>query len=175
MDEADKTTQPQQGEELQKVEEQSKKVKQNKGNRVMTPERIENLKKAREKASLLRKQLREANVEVKTPTKLEVKLEKIKLSKNKDEPSTKPTSEPTNDKPMDKHPPKRTEHDVPKMEEPQQENARTENQEQPIPDKQVERVPEKEEPKLKPTQSAIFVKEEKKPPLYRREGKFLYI
>ena len=114
-------------EEPQQVEEQVKKVKQNKGNRVMTPERIENLRKAREKASLLRKQLREANVEEKPPTKLEVKLEKIKLSKNKDEPS-KPTTEPTNDKPMDKHAPKRTEHDVQKVEEPQQEDKRTENQ-----------------------------------------------
>jgi hypothetical protein len=160
--------------QVEEVQEQTKKVKQNKGNRVMTPERIENLKKARQKASLLRKQLREATVEEKPPTKLEVKLEKIKLSKNKDEPS-KPTTEPTNDKPMDKHAPKRTEHDVPKVEEPQQEDTRAENQEQPIPDKQVERVLEKEEPKLKPTQSAIFVKEEKKPPLYRREGKFLYI
>tara|TARA_R100000951_G_C2630279_1_gene177421 strand:+ start:39 stop:545 length:507 start_codon:yes stop_codon:yes gene_type:complete len=168
MDEVEKKV------EEPQVEEQPKKVKQNKGNRVMTPERIENLRKAREKASLLRKQLREVNVEVKTPTKLEVKLEKIKLSKNKDEPS-EPTTEPTHDKPMDKHPPKRTEHDVPKMEEPQQEDTRAENEKQSIPDKQVKRVPEKEEPKLKPTQSAIFVKEEKKPPLYRREGKFLYI
>ena len=161
-------------EEPQQAEEQPKKVKQNKGNRIMTPERIENLRKARQKASMLRKQLREAHVEEKQPTKLEVKLEKIKLSKNKDEP-TKPATEPTVDKSMDKYPPKRTEHDVPKMEEPQQEDTRTENQEQSIPDKQVERVPEKEEPKLKASQSAIFVKEEKKNPLYRREGKFLYI
>jgi len=158
-------------EEPQQAEEPPKKVKQNKGNRVMTPERIENLRRAREKASMLRKQLREAHVEEKPPTKLEVKLEKIKLSKNKDEPTT----EPTVDKSMDKHPPKRTEHDVSKVEEPQQKDTRTENQEQSIPDKQVERVPEKEEPKLKESQSAIFVKEEKKKPLYRREGKFLYI
>jgi hypothetical protein len=124
------------------------KAKQNKGNRIMTPERIQNLQIARAKASLLRKQLREANVIEKPPTKLEVKLEKIKLNKTKNEAPDIPV-----DIPM-----------VSKMEEPKYEETSAKVEESPTPPTAVERVVKQEEP------PPVIKK-----PLYRREGQFLFM
>jgi len=139
---------------------------------IMTDARKENLKKAREKATLLRKQLKERETPKPKPkSKMEKKLEDLKNEDNnkQDDFTPRPTDyiEPTNI-----NTPKRAEPTIPKVENEEPKDPTSEVEEKPIFDKSVERVSKKEEPEVKP-----IIEQNKTPPkaTFKREDGFLFI
>jgi len=161
--------------EVQKTSEDDKKVKKE---YVMTEARQENLKRAREKASRLRQQLKENKpVKPKPKSKMEIQLEELDKKMNdinKDEPTKS-----TIDKPMDNTITERTKPDVHELEKPQQDSTTRKVKEEPTITKPVEQIYSKEEPKVEPKvepkPEPKIEPPKPKPPLYKREGGFLYM
>jgi len=160
----------------EEIESEMKEEPKVKKEYIMTDARKENLKKAREKATLLRKQLKERETPKPKPkSKMEKKLEDLKNvdktedNNKQDDFTPKPTDyiEPTNI-----NTPKRAEPTIPKVENEEPKDPTSEVEEKPIFDKSVERVSTKEEPEVKP-----IIIEKKTPPKaeFKREDGFLFI
>jgi hypothetical protein len=156
---------------------------------VMTEARAENLRKAREKAQKLRQELKELKpkpVSTRKPSKIEQELEalkaKYKTPEEKTEPDNKephvePIAERTDNEPVDKPVAEREPEDVRSVERKQPTKPKREVGKKPVPDRPAEPVVKKEEPvqEVKPEPKPEPKIELPKPPLYRREGGFLFM